>query len=174
MNFDAESYGPEVAAVLALARKPAMNRLVASASPSAELIRRIQPGLFEGSAHPQAALSGLWLYFDCFEEAHKIAQEDGSREGSLWHGIAHRREPDFPNANYWFQKAGSHPVFPRILEAAKLVPGGRIMLPKWDPQMFTAICEDESEGGEASEYTLAVQRVEWQVLFDYCAGKSSD
>ena len=172
MKFDATAYGPEVAAIFRLAHGHPMDRLVASASPSAELKSRVHAGLFVDSAHPQAALSGLWLYFDCFEEAHTVSQEDHSAEGSLWHGIAHRREPDYGNANYWFQKAGNdHPAFPAIFEAVRALQGGGMKTPHWNPQFFTALCEAEEQAPDA--YVLAIQRVEWEVLFEYCARKRS-
>jgi hypothetical protein len=37
--------------------------------------------------------------------AHKIAQEDASREGSWLHGIVHMAEPDENNARYWYRMA---------------------------------------------------------------------
>jgi hypothetical protein len=169
MKFNGESYGPEVGKILTSAST--MNCLVAAASPSFQL----PSGLFAQSAHPQAALSGLWLYLDCFDESHKVAQEDESREGSLWHAISHRREPDYGNASYWFRQVGNHPVYPAVVEAVRQVPGGRLPLTdKWDPHAFVALCEEaEHEGGAIETYALAVQRVEWEIVFDYCARKRS-
>ena len=67
------------------------------------------------------ALSGLYVYFSCFEEAHTLAQDIATAEGSYWHAIVHRQEPDAGNAAYWFRQAGAHPIFP----ARRARPGRR-------------------------------------------------
>jgi hypothetical protein len=40
-----------------------------------------------------------------WDRAHKIAQDDASREGSWLHGIVHMAEPDENNARYWYRMA---------------------------------------------------------------------
>ena len=168
MQFNAAAYGPDVQRILTCGA-PSLTGLVAVATPSAELSGALSASLFAGSAHPQGALAGLWLYFDCFEEGHKVAQEDESSEGSLWHGIAHRREPDYSNAGYWFRRAGSHAVFPQIVKRV-----GTGLGPAWDAMKFLEYCEDAAKaGGEREAWALKVQRVEWEILFDYCARKRS-
>ena len=164
MEFNAAAYGPDVARILACGA-PALAGLTASSTPTAELNRSISASLFAGSAHPQGALAGLWLYFDCFDESHRISQEDDSLEGSFWHGIAHRREPDYANASYWFRRVGTHPVFPGIVKRV-----GTGLGPKWDAVKFVDYCEDAAHaGGERLAWALKVQRAEWEILFDYCA-----
>lgn len=133
--------------------------------------------LFPGARAPEAALAGLWLYFSCMEESHGISQEIPTAEGSFWHGILHRQEPDPGNAAYWFRRVGAHPVFPALRdEAAGLAerrpqaafrPGAR-----WDPFAFIDFCEEARRrpGSEAERLAMEIQRVEWQLLFDYCAG----
>src|SRR5579862_7430246 len=59
----------------------------------------------------QACLAGLWLYHDFLDESHRISQDLSTVEGSYWHGLMHRREPDFSNSKYWFRHVGQHPVF---------------------------------------------------------------
>src|SRR6516162_5234245 len=51
-----------------------------------------------------ACLAGLWLFHDFLDESHKISQDIDTVEGSYWHGILHRREPDYSNAAYWFRR----------------------------------------------------------------------
>ena len=67
-----------------------------------------------------ALRSGLLLRADFFDEPHTLAQEIPTSTGSYWHGILHRREPDFGNSRYWFRRVGQHPVFEGAL------PGGRV------------------------------------------------
>ena len=50
----------------------------------------------------EAIKSGLLLWNDALDESHTISQELGNQTGSYWHGIMHRREPDYSNSKYWF------------------------------------------------------------------------
>ena len=161
MEFSVSAYGLDVERILT-SGVPSLAGLIAGAVPVAEWKGAISPSLFIDSAHPKGALAGLWLYFDCFDESHRISQEDDSIEGSFWHGIAHRREPDYGNAGYWFRRVGSHPVFPQIVKRVGT----------WDPLRFIDYCENEAQaGGEREAWALQVQRAEWEILFDYCARK---
>ena len=54
-------------------------------------------------ALPQALLldaAGDW------DNAHRIAQQELSREGSRVHAFLHREEGDLSNAAYWYSQAG--------------------------------------------------------------------
>ena len=42
-----------------------------------------------------------------WDSAHRIAQDDFTREGSLIHAYLHRKEGDMGNASYWYSLAGS-------------------------------------------------------------------
>ncbi len=50
--------------------------------------------------------SALYLAVGDLERSHEISQADHSAFGSYLHGIMHRREGDFSNADYWFHRAG--------------------------------------------------------------------
>jgi hypothetical protein len=41
-----------------------------------------------------------------WESAHRIAQDDDSREAAWVHAYLHRREGDDGNAGYWYRRAG--------------------------------------------------------------------
>jgi hypothetical protein len=125
--------------------------------------------LFPKSVSPEGALAGLFLYFSCLDEAHTISQDLNSQEGSFWHGIMHRQEPDSANATYWFRQLGKHPIFPQLrFEAHK----SRFDTGKeWNPYEFIEFCEAARErpGSYEEEIAMQVQLTEWQLLFDYCA-----
>ena len=87
-----------------------------------------------------AVRAGLLLLADRMEESHALSQALDTPEGSYWHGILHRREPDYSNARYWFRALGDHPLFRELgaLPAARGAPGGR----GWDPFRFIDLCEE--------------------------------
>jgi hypothetical protein len=174
MTFDPSVYGEEVAAILALHGNG--QRLMALAEPTCSSGRALAqlnaggaPQLFPRSRAPEAAMAGLYLYFGCWNEAHEIAQNITSREGSYWHAILHRQEPDAWNSDYWFRQVGPHPIFPALREAAAEI--GIDFGPQWKPAAFIELCEKVRAlpGNDSEEKALAVQRAEWQLLFDYCA-----
>ncbi len=126
--------------------------------------------LFPGARSPEGAMAGLWLYFSCFEQSHTVAQELHTPEGSYWHAIVHRLEPDDWNSGYWFRRVGAHPVFPELLSGAKALgfqPSGSA----WDPFAFIEFCAAaRNRPGSATERVAReVQRLEWQLLFAWCA-----
>ena len=131
--------------------------------------------LFPHAPAPEAALAGLWAYFSCFDQGHEIAQDIETPEGSLWHGILHRQEPDPGNAAYWFRQAGSHPIFPKLANVAAAIveahPKAEFRLDRWDPFRFIDFCEQArcTPGTPAEQAAIEIQRAEWQLLFDYCA-----
>jgi hypothetical protein len=180
------SYGVTVAEILALAGNgERLMPLAEGECCSEEARRRIRKAkpeeLFGGARAPRGALAGLYLYFSCRDDAHETAQSDNSAEGSYWHAIVHRQEPDAGNSSYWFQRVGEHAVFPALLERAWAIgaahPGADLQLSTaWDPIAFIRVCEraGRQPGSELEQAALEIQRTEWQLLFDYCAGRSLD
>jgi len=166
MNLD---YCAEVAAILALdgdGERP-MPLVMEHCSPAEarERLRTVSAArLFAGARAPEAALSGLYVYFSCFDEAHAIAQDIATPEGSYWHAIVHRQEPDAANAAYWFRRVGVHPIFPPLARAAG-------QQGRWDPLAFIEMCQQaQRQPGSALEARArAIQLAEWQLLFEYCA-----
>ena len=72
----------------------------------------------EDSTMGSAVQSGLLIWNDALDASHTISQDIESKTGSYWHGIMHRREPDYSNAKYWFGRVGVHPIFPALRERA--------------------------------------------------------
>jgi hypothetical protein len=161
MAFDPSAYGDRVAAILALdgngERPLPLTRARCSSERAYTLLKAADgPTLFPHSRAPEAALAGLYVYFSCWDEAHEIAQSIHTREGSYWHAIVHRQEPDAGNSAYWFHRVGEHPHLPRPRQnRRRRAMGSHLVHPpvRADPR--------------AAEW----QRAEWQLLFDYCAAK---
>jgi hypothetical protein len=135
--------------------------------------------LFPDARYQQAALAGLLFRLGCWDESHTVAQDIHSAEGSYWHGMLHRIEPDSSNARYWFRRVGEHPIFPELFRYA-----GEILKrsgPKhwrlsnvWDPALFIEWCDEARESrGQAEAAAIEIQMAEWQLLFDWCAGIDS-
>ena len=96
--------------------------------------------------------AGLWLYVDELERSHAISQSMNDATGAFWHGIMHRREGDFSNSHYWFRRVGHHPV--------------TLLIPGYDGHGFIDEVEARGEGDAA---LIAMQRLEWETLFEWCA-----
>jgi hypothetical protein len=142
----------------------------------------LAPRPLRDSPMASAALAGLWLRADFLDPAHEISQSLETVEGSYWHAIVHRREPDYENAKYWFRRVGAHPIFSelaneteRLAEEHAVDPVAKEFLVKaagrdgWDPFRFVDLCRRASAGGAAGQqFCRLVQKREWELLFAYC------
>jgi len=107
-----------------------------------------------------ACRAGLWLLHDFLDESHTISQDDHTAEGSFWHAIMHRREPDPSNSKYWWRLVGAHPVLKQLREAG---------VGFTTPEAFVDECERVRGSGSPDEdRARQVQLMEWRLLFDWC------
>jgi hypothetical protein len=138
-----------------------------------------------GKTHAANAMfAGLWLWHDGLDESHRIAQKssgDRAADATLafWHAIMHRREGDFSNSKYWYAQAGAHPVIAILAnQVGSLVnhlPASkgllRISVSGWNAPALVDLVEavEENPGDPDHQAAVELQRLEWRVLFDYCA-----
>jgi hypothetical protein len=176
------SYSPRIAELLREERlnplgpgRPNENTrpLLAGLSPEAAFA----PHAIRDGDLAAACLAGLWLYHDFIDESHSLSQDIHTPEGSYWHGLMHRREPDFSNSKYWFRRVGRHPVFEPLQQATAELAAGQpdkaaaflTTQVQWDPFAFIDLCE-QAETGKVNLEILCrrIQQREWQQLFDWC------
>lgn len=150
-RFDPAAYGPTVAAVLGDGRK----LLPLARGPAAGAFR---PAVMAAEV-PPAVLAGLWAYHDFWDEAHTVAQDIDTPDGSFWHAVLHRREPDAWNSNYWWRRVGRHPVLAELERDA-----AELGFAAFSPERLVAAC---GRGGDVA-LLQRVQLREWQLLFDHC------
>jgi len=179
--FRPADHGPVFAELLAEPRLPPLdagspNHAVYPRLKALDLASAFAPHQILDEDMAKACLAGLWLYHDFLEESHVLSQDIDTPTGSYWHGLLHRREPDFENARYWFRRVGSHPVFEPLQVAAvelscsnsPFLAIGFAKFPAWDAFAFIDLCEAALSGG--TDYTLLCQKIqqrEWELLFGY-------
>lgn len=125
----------------------------------------------------ELCLGAVWLLHDFLDQSHHISQGVETPTGSYWHGIMHRREPDYGNAKYWFRRVGGHPIHAELHRAARALAGqtpddaaaALLAQGSWDAFGFVDLCQEAASGGSQAE-TLCrrIQQREWELLFDFC------
>lgn len=184
MTFDPQKYGPAVASLLEMpvaeSLGPGEENIAARPQLNALTVDSLLAGKpLANNDMAQASLAGLWLRHNFLDASHRISQDIDTTTGSFWHGIMHRREPDFSNSKYWFRRVGNHPAFADLCTAAQQLatdspavsPAAEFLSTQsqWDPYAFVDLCEQALRGKSPdAELCLAVQRAEWEILFDYC------
>jgi hypothetical protein len=123
-----------------------------------------------------ALLAGLWQVNDFLDESHSQSQsiegEGRDRNGDYWHGIMHRREPDWWNSKYWFRRVGQHPCFDELgaLAEQALNECSSAVATKWqdrcgtpgtwDATAFVDLCEKAATGQDRA-LAQAARRIQW-------------
>lgn len=165
------------------------DRLVTASSPSAgSVLADVSAGQLltvpiRSPLHAQAMLAGLWLWRDGLERSHTISQGIDDPTGSFWHAIVHRRKGDFSNSKYWYNRCADHPVLATIsARAADILnplPADKSLLKLnlngWNPAVFVDLAQRLHEHPLNPQFdaVMALQKLEWQVLFDYCTRQAA-
>ncbi|MCC6232656.1 MAG: hypothetical protein IT580_08425 [Verrucomicrobiales bacterium] len=119
------------------------------------------------------------LWNDHLDRAHGLVQDLSGADAAWVHGIMHRREPDFSNAQYWFHRVGRHAAFAALATGARaalgvehslnavLVPDGR-----WDPMAFIREVERATRARDAATESVlrTLQRAEFMALGHHLLG----
>jgi hypothetical protein len=182
-DFDTQSYGVAAAELLDAAPRCELG----PGQPNRDALPALQSldvaalfGTRQVSDREMAAccVSGLWLLHDFLDESHRISQSIHTTSGSYWHGIMHRREPDFGNSKYWFRRVGVHPIFPALCEVAQTLAqeheldGASQWIARqteWDSFRFVDFCEAVLRNrSQNEELCRQIAQAEWQLLFDFC------
>lgn len=133
----------------------------------------LAPLAVKNTEFANAVKSGLLLWNDELDASHTLSQDIPSRTGSYWHGIMHRREPDYGNAKYWVRRVGDHPIYPELREAAIVAANAceettdlmRIRQaiaskPDWDGFAFVDCCEATARGRLDAESQALLERIQ--------------
>lgn len=132
------------------------------------------------SAERRRLLNGIaLLWHDHLDEAHTIAQEIESADGSLLHAIMHRREPDYSNAKYWFRRVGKHGAHANLVaRLGNTVERGELALIEkrfvrggaWDSPAFVDACQEAAGGRTAAAPSLRlIQKLEMESFAEWLA-----
>ena len=183
-TFDSNAYGTVIADLLRESRVMPLDPGVPKEFAESALDSWSNEAAFASNritdpAMAECCRSALLLYHDYLDTSHTISQSITTETGSYWHGIMHRREPDYPNSKYWFRRVGDHPVFPALREAAADIAASApsphdsaaflTTQGNWDPFAFIDLCEAANyDRTPAGDLCRQIQQREWEILFDYC------
>ncbi len=157
MSFDPNAFGAELAPILAGDRRRGLGGAESQTQDRVRIAGVVKSLGSSDFAHCCAA--GLWLLVDDLDASHAMSQEIHTADGSLWHGIMHRREGDFGNAKYWFRQAGLHLVYAELSQRLGA---------EFDPYRFVDDCQSAVRTGQDLERCLDWQQAEWETLFTWC------
>ena len=171
-----------VSSVIATAELPALGPEVRPNVKSPSQLQREFDLLFSKTKGTQPAKdlirAAALLWHDHLDAAHSIVQDAPSAEAAFIHGIMHRRESDYSNAKYWFDRVGRHATFPKIAarveqflsdqqsrSSSTLVRDGM-----WQPMNFIEACEEAAEQPDKNSDTVLLQhlqQIEFETLLEH-------
>lgn len=182
-DWNPTDYGPVFAAIFADPRvldlgpgtpNEAMHPQLKQLSPA----RAFGDRKIQNKSFAVCCLAGAWLYHDFLNDSHILSQSIHSPSGSYWHAIMHRREPDYSNSKYWFERVGDHPIYPQLRDSAAEwadqldeLPGCEFLLLQiqWDPNAFVDLCAQViGTKSNIEELCRKIQHREFELLFHYC------
>ncbi|MBK9139273.1 MAG: hypothetical protein IPM17_11015 [Verrucomicrobia bacterium] len=123
------------------------------------------------------------LWHDHWDLAHGAVQELASEDAAYVHGIAHRREPDYWNAKYWFRRVTAHRIWPDLAGEAR---ARREAVPefkafdfggspgRWEPLAFVDFVEAAARRPAEDpqpRFARDLQAVEMRLLCRHLAGQ---
>jgi hypothetical protein len=134
----------------------------------------------KASSDRMRVLEGLALLWnDHWDEAHAIAQTgEGRPDFDLLHAMLHRREGDFPNAQYWFGSAGKHPCYPALERRIAALPdassaGLLTSEGRWSAAAFVSRVRDRARGsGNAGSLLILAQAEEFRAFAEWLSSQS--
>jgi hypothetical protein len=151
-------------------------------------VEAFTPGGGEAKLNGLALKAGLHLFNDSLDASHAISQGIETDLGSYWHGIMHRMEGDYGNANYWFYHAGEHPIHSELLaEVHRLLSQEELSASlthrglrskieairysgRWNPALFTDIVQlqvNELHDPEVERTVKRMQYIEMKLLLQF-------
>ncbi len=188
----AVTYTPAIAEVIekletgnplpTLVPQEAWNNELTDALESVSVDALFQGASLKNTTFGNALKSGLLLWNDALDESHNISQGLENQTGSYWHGIMHRREPDYSNSKYWFGRVGTHPIFPHLRERAiailkeisnpsdalKQIAQAIEASENWDAYQFIDWCQAAENGtDDVTRFLQQVQAEEIKLLLAY-------
>lgn len=103
----------------------------------------------------------LWLRIGFIDRPHEIVQSATKGIPAYIHGIVHRLEGDYWNANYWFRRVGDSQLVKAIQTAATLE------AQPFDPIGFTSQVESWSRSKDSAKLRELGQIAtrEWEALW---------
>lgn len=144
-------------------------------------------GGFKGAKFPEndwelplPVVSGILLWLGDLKRSHEVSQGLSDHDGAYWHGLMHRREPDYANAAYWFRRVGNHPIHEplgRVLQEVKWESGEVAKWSKeissWDMFWMNDLCQ-RARGNKTSSLIKDLEALQWaeyRLLLDFSAGE---
>ncbi|BBI32166.1 hypothetical protein [Cohnella abietis] len=162
---------------------PALDEEIAAISEA-----QLAQGYPDGVLSAQAWKAALYLWNDSLDAAHKLVEHLETPTGAALHGMMHRREGDFDNAQYWFHRAGHHPAFHTLQSRAtdflskQFIP--RVPMAEvfhqiasqgsWNPYLFNnaiAIQENRIGGEETRTLLEHLQQLELDAFIRFLEGR---